>query len=54
MMLCDIVKGVVMLVVKVYCYMVSFMWIGIVEQEVGSGCYDFGVYVLDFGLFGLG
>jgi DNA-binding IclR family transcriptional regulator len=34
--------------------MVSFMRIGIVEQEAGSGRYDLGAYALDLGLSGLG
>jgi DNA-binding IclR family transcriptional regulator len=34
--------------------MVSFLRIGIVEQEASSGRYDLGAYALDLGLSGLG
>jgi DNA-binding IclR family transcriptional regulator len=54
MMLRDIAKGAAMPAAKAHRYMVSFMRIGIVEQEAGSGRYDLGAYALDLGLSGLG
>jgi DNA-binding IclR family transcriptional regulator len=54
MMLRDIAKGAAMPAAKAHRYMVSFMRIGIVEQDAGSGRYDLGAYALDLGLSGLG
>lgn len=54
MMLRDIAKGAGMPAAKAHRYMVSFLRIGIVEQEASSGRYDLGAYALDLGLSGLG
>jgi DNA-binding IclR family transcriptional regulator len=54
MMLRDIAKGAGMPSAKAHRYMVSFMPIGIVEQDSASGRYDLGSYALDLGLSGLG
>ncbi len=54
MMLRDIAKGAAMPAAKAHRYMVSFMRIGIVEQDAGSGRYDLGAYALELGLSGLG
>src|SRR5512145_1594452 len=54
MMLRDIAKGGGMPAAKAHRYMVSFMRIGIVEQDAGSGRYDLGAYALELGLSGLG
>lgn len=54
MMLRDIAKGAGMPAAKAHRYMVSFMRIGIVEQDSASGRYDLGSYALDLGLSGLG
>jgi DNA-binding IclR family transcriptional regulator len=54
MMLRDIAKGAGMPAAKAHRYMVSFLRIGIVEQESSSGRYDLGAYALDLGLSGLG
>ena len=47
MMLRDIAKGASMPAAKAHRYMVSFLRIGIVEQDAGSGRYDLGAYALD-------
>lgn len=54
MMLRDIAKGAGMPAAKAHRYMVSFLRVGIVEQDPGSGRYDLGAYALDLGLSGLG
>ena len=54
MMLRDIAKGAGMPAAKAHRYMVSFMRIGIVEQDASSGRYDLGAYALELGLSGLG
>lgn len=54
MMLRDIAKGAGMPAAKAHRYMVSFLRIGIVEQEISSGRYDLGAYALNLGLSGLG
>lgn len=54
MMLRDIAKGASMPAAKAHRYMVSFLRVGIVEQDPGSGRYDLGAYALDLGLSGLG
>ncbi|KXB30443.1 IclR family transcriptional regulator [Dechloromonas denitrificans] len=54
MMLRDIAKGGGMPAAKAHRYMVSFLRIGIVEQDVSSGRYDLGAYALELGLSGLG
>ncbi len=54
MMLRDIAKGAGMPAAKAHRYMVSFMRIGLVEQDSGSGRYDLGAYALELGLSGLG
>lgn len=54
MMLRDIAKGAGMPPAKAHRYMVSFMRIGLVEQESGSGRYDLGAYALKLGLSSLG
>lgn len=54
MMLRDIAKGAGMPAAKAHRYMVSFMRIGIVEQDAASGRYDLGAYALELGLSGLG
>lgn len=54
MMLRDIAKGAGMPAAKAHRYMVSFLRIGIVEQDASSGRYDLGAYALDLGLSGLG
>ena len=54
MMLRDIAKGAGMPSAKAHRYMVSFMRIGIVEQDSVSGRYDLGSYALNLGLSGLG
>ncbi|WP_153145800.1 IclR family transcriptional regulator [Dechloromonas sp. H13] len=54
MMLRDIAKGAGMPAAKAHRYMVSFMRIGLVEQDSASGRYDLGSYALDLGLAGLG
>ncbi len=54
MMLRDIAKGASMPAAKAHRYMVSFLRIGIVEQDAGSGRYDLGAYALELGLSGLG
>lgn len=54
MMLRDIAKGAGMPAAKAHRYMVSFMRIGIVEQDSSSGRYDLGAYALELGLSGLG
>lgn len=54
MMLRDIAKGAGMPAAKAHRYMVSFLRIGIVEQDASSGRYDLGAYALEIGLSGLG
>ena len=54
MMLRDIAKGAGMPAAKAHRYMVSFLRIGIVEQDQSSGRYDLGAYALELGLSGLG
>lgn len=54
MMLRDIAKGAGMPAAKAHRYMVSFLRIGIVEQDASSGRYDLGAYALQLGLSGLG
>lgn len=54
MMLRDIAKGAGMPAAKAHRYMVSFMRVGIVEQDSGTGRYDLGAYALEIGLAGLG
>ena len=54
MMFRDIAKGAAMPAAKAHRYMVSFMRIGIVEQDASSGRYDLGAYALELGLSGLG
>lgn len=54
MMLRDIAKGASMSAAKAHRYMVSFLRVGIVEQDPSSGRYDLGAYALDLGLAGLG
>ncbi|MDP3438797.1 MAG: IclR family transcriptional regulator [Azonexus sp.] len=54
MMLRDIAKGAGMPAAKAHRYMVSFLRVGIVEQDIGSGRYDLGAYALELGLSGLG
>src|SRR5574343_1328903 len=54
MMLRDIAKGASMPAAKAHRYMVSFLRIGIVEQDSASGRYDLGAYALELGLAGLG
>lgn len=54
MMLRDIAKGAGMPAAKAHRYLVSFMRIGIVEQDPGTGRYDLGAYALQLGLSGLG
>lgn len=53
MMLRDIAKGAGMPAAKAHRYMVSFLRIGIVEQDPASGRYDLGAYAIDLGLSGL-
>jgi DNA-binding IclR family transcriptional regulator len=54
MMLRDIAKGSAMAAAKAHRYLVSFMRIGIVEQDAGTGRYDLGAYALELGLAGFG
>lgn len=54
MMLRDIAKGAGMPAAKAHRYMVSFMRIGLVEQNAASGRYDLGAYALKLGLSSLG
>ena len=54
MMLRDIAKGAGMPAAKAHRYMVSFMRMGIIEQDSASGRYDLGSYALELGLSGLG
>lgn len=54
MMLRDIAKGAGMAAAKAHRYLVSFMRIGLVEQDQGTGRYDLGAYALQLGLAGLG
>lgn len=54
MMLRDIAKGASMPAAKAHRYMVSFLRVGIIEQDSGTGRYDLGAYALELGLSGLG
>lgn len=54
MMLRDIAKGAGMPAAKAHRYMVSFIRIGLVEQDNSSGRYDLGAFALKLGLSGLG
>ncbi len=54
MMLRDIAKGAGMPAAKAHRYMVSFIRIGLVEQDSASGRYDLGTYALKLGLSSLG
>jgi DNA-binding IclR family transcriptional regulator len=54
MMLRDIARGAGMAPAKAHRYMVSFMRIGLVEQDSSSGRYDLGPYALQLGLSRLG
>ena len=54
MMLRDIAKGAGMPSAKAHRYMVSFLRIGMVEQDRASGRYDLGGHALDIGLACLG
>jgi DNA-binding IclR family transcriptional regulator len=54
MMLRDIAKGAGMPAAKAHRYMVSFMRVGLIEQDRASGRYDLGEYALELGLAGLG
>ena len=54
MMLRDIAAGAGMASAKDHRSMVSFMRIGIVEQDPATGRYDLGAYALELGLAGLG
>lgn len=53
MMLRDIASGAGMPAAKAHRYMVSFMRIGLVEQDPGTGRYDLGPYAVELGLAGL-
>lgn len=53
MMLRDIAAGAGMPAAKAHRYMVSFMRIGLIEQDSASGRYDLGAYALELGLSGL-
>lgn len=53
MMLRDIAKGAGMPSAKAHRYMVSFLRIGLVEQDRGSGRYDLGHRAVELGLAGL-
>lgn len=54
MMLRDIAKGANMAAAKAHRYMVSFMRVGIVEQDSASGRYDLGPLALKLGLSSMG
>lgn len=54
MMLKDIAAFAGMPAAKAHRYLVSFMRIGLVEQDPASGRYDLGSYALELGLSGLG
>jgi DNA-binding IclR family transcriptional regulator len=54
MMLRDIAKGAGMPAAKAHRYMVSFMRMGLIEQDGGNGRYDLGAYAIQMGLSGLG
>jgi DNA-binding IclR family transcriptional regulator len=54
MMLRDIAKGAGMPAAKAHRYMISFMRIGLVEQDRINAHYDLGSYALQLGLSGLG
>lgn len=53
MMLRDIAASAHMPAAKAHRYMVSFMRVGLVEQDAASGRYDLGGYALELGLSGL-
>lgn len=54
MMLRDIASQASMPAAKAHRYLVSFMRIGLVEQDAASGRYDLGAYAVELGLSGLG
>lgn len=54
MMLRDIAAYAGMPAAKAHRYLVSFMRIGLVEQDAASGRYDLGAYAVELGLSGLG
>ncbi len=54
MMLRDVAKGAGMPAAKAHRYMVSFMRIGLVEQDTATGRYDLGAAALELGLASLG
>lgn len=54
MMLRDIAAHAGMPAAKAHRYLVSFMRIGLVEQDAASGRYDLGAYAVELGLSGLG
>lgn len=54
MMLRDIASGASMPAAKAHRYMVSFLRVGIIEQDPATGRYDLGAYALELGLAGLG
>lgn len=54
MMLRDIAASAGMPAAKAHRYLVSFMRMGLVEQDAASGRYDLGAYALDLGLSSLG
>lgn len=54
MMLRDLAHGAAMPAAKAHRYLVSFMRVGIVEQDPISGRYDLGTYALELGLSSLG
>ncbi len=53
MMLKDLAKGAGMPPAKAHRYLVSFMRVGLIEQDPASGRYDLGAYALQLGLAGL-
>lgn len=54
MMLRDIASGAGMPAAKAHRYMVSFLRMGVVEQNSSNGKYDLGAYAIELGLSGLG
>lgn len=53
MMLRDIARGAGMPAAKAHRYMVSFMRVGLIEQDSATGRYDLGPYALQLGIAGL-
>jgi DNA-binding IclR family transcriptional regulator len=53
MMLRDLAKGSAMPAAKAHRYLVSFMRMGLVEQDTHTGRYDLGGFALELGLAGL-